>query len=92
MESEEAYSVEDEQQFWDGAYLFAFRPALFSDHAPQTELEECVSADCQTHGLIDNALRTFLSLTTTFRGINLPFSTLRRLNTDRDRTTCNLWR
>ena len=33
------------------------------------ELDETVSKDCPSHDLIDNALRSYLTLTTSFRGI-----------------------
>jgi hypothetical protein len=36
------------------------------------ELEDILSATCQTHELIDNVLRSYLAFTTNFKGIHSP--------------------
>lgn len=35
---------------------------------PRTELDEIVSAQCQTHDTIDNSLRAYLSFTSNYKG------------------------
>lgn len=37
-----------------------------------TELDDIVSVQCETHELIDNALRSYLRFTTTYRGSCAP--------------------
>ncbi len=67
-----SYSLDDEQQFWDGISLL--HTLLISDgitDAP-AELDDIVSTDCPSHALIDNALRSYLSFTTNYKGMHWP--------------------
>lgn len=66
MESEVSYSLDNEQQFWDG--MFA-TPAIGPPLNATTELDDIVSKNCDAHEDIDNTLRSFLSFTTKFKGI-----------------------
>jgi hypothetical protein len=77
MAFEVSYNLENEQQFWDGE-----RP-LHMQHPHQqacheradprnTELDDIVSTRCQSHESIDNSLRSFLNVTTNYKGMRRP--------------------
>ncbi|KAI9755836.1 MAG: threonyl-tRNA synthetase [Chaenotheca gracillima] len=84
MEFEVSYSLESEQQFWDGESLRFFlllAPQCFTglelrfgeDLADRgalgvyTELDDILSVPCDSHALIDNALRSYLHFTSNYR-------------------------
>jgi len=72
MEHEGSHDLENEQQFWNG--MTAPRPhaprcqnvchSIDANASPVPELEETVSKDCGSYTLIDDALRSYLSLIT----------------------------
>jgi hypothetical protein len=70
MAFEVSYNLENEQQFWDGAWCSACDPTIARiwKLTRTTELEDIVSTRCQEDELIDNALRAYLSVTTTYKG------------------------
>lgn len=65
-------TVETEEQFWDGQ---SSHPNLVSIHlmcaadltSPATELRDIVSAQCDSHEIIDDSLRSWLHLVSTCR-------------------------
>lgn len=65
MAFEVSYSLENEQQFWDG------EPAPPRWHLAaanrDSELDDIVSTRCQEHEAIDNALRSYLNVTTSYK-------------------------
>ena len=72
MAFEVSYNLENEQQFWDGKGALMRRPhhawcTLLTRCA--TELDDIVSTRCRQHDyeIIDNALRSFLNVTTNYR-------------------------
>lgn len=74
MEFEVSYNLENEDQFWDGQrYAPPSRSNTCKAEATDTkgtELDDIVAADCrEKHELIDNALRSYLSFTTNFKGM-----------------------
>jgi DNA primase large subunit len=82
-EFEVSYSLDNEQQFWDGecapscssqtyARSVLSRNRNTTNRPVPIELEEIVSVQCTSSGLIDNALRTFLHFTTNFKDEYLP--------------------
>jgi hypothetical protein len=72
MEFEVSYSLDSEQQFWDGKTVdfLTSTQRLMS----YIELEDIVSRQGATHELIDNALRAYLHFTTNFKGAPHPES------------------
>jgi len=69
-EFEVSYSLDNEQQFWDGTLISPrWRHALKNgtDQETPLELEDIVSASYGTHQLIDNALRSYVHFTTNFK-------------------------
>ncbi|KAI9834259.1 MAG: hypothetical protein M1819_003097 [Sarea resinae] len=67
MEFEVSYSLDNEQQFWDGRSLLFVLKALSRLTSLSAELDDIVSVHCQTHELIDNALRLYLHFTTIYK-------------------------
>jgi hypothetical protein len=66
MAFEVSYSLENEQQFWDGECARNPTTALHR-LTRATELDDIVSAHCQSHEAIDNSLRSFLNVTTNYK-------------------------
>jgi hypothetical protein len=67
MAFEVSYSLENEQQFWDGE-----RNSDPHQHQPRkligrVELDDIVTTRCQEHEIIDNSLRSFLNVTTNYK-------------------------
>jgi len=67
MDFEVSYSLDNEQQFWDGACRP--RVQLRNESNCFAELDDIISADTKTHELIDNALRSYLRFTANFKGV-----------------------
>jgi hypothetical protein len=69
MAFEVSYSLENEQQFWDGEC--AHNPHQYKPREliGDTELDDIVSTRCngQDHEIIDNSLRSFLNVTTNYK-------------------------
>lgn len=75
MDLEVSYNLDNEQQFWEGMHLHPppRKPRGYLLTYPAlVELEDIVSAQCESHELIDNALRAYLSFTTNFKGNRAP--------------------
>ncbi|KAK2768685.1 hypothetical protein FQN54_000541 [Arachnomyces sp. PD_36] len=76
MEFDVSYSLDNEQQFWDGRVgdaptgldSGALRLERTDPSLALSELEEIVSADCESHAVIDSTLRSYLSFTTNYKG------------------------
>lgn len=73
-----AYSLENEQQFWDGQEHFCPQGFLDFRLTQGIELDEIVSAHCETQSLIDGALKSYLTFTSSFTGI-LPTTAIARV-------------
>jgi hypothetical protein len=78
MAFEVSYNLDNEQQFWDGESACnpttgsrSRSPGLTSD----TELDDIVSTRCQEHEIIDNSLRSFLNVTTSYKCMLSPLVT-----------------
>ena len=71
MAFEVSYNLENEQQFWDGERLACLRaapPAVTPPVlTPRAELDDIVSTRCRDEESIDNSLRAFLNVTTSYR-------------------------
>lgn len=95
--------VENEQQFWDGEWLFldffwTSLPSLLPAHPKfirlltcwlliwflcVLELDDIVSRQCDSHELIDNALRDYLGLGSKFKSTTpVRFDVLSRYRTN----------
>lgn len=69
MAFEVSYSLENEQQFWDGERAPANTPTSARPRGltRDIELDDIVSTRCQEHEIIDNSLRSFLNVTTNYK-------------------------
>lgn len=65
MDAEASYNLENEQQFWQGTRGSIDRLSIAD--IVWTELENIVSGPGDSHELIDNALRSYLTLTASFK-------------------------
>ena len=68
-----SYSLDNEQQFWDGKCLptTSIFASLFKDITSSNlypEVDDIISTPCRTNESIDNTLRRYLSFTSNFSG------------------------
>lgn len=73
MEFEVSYTLDDEQQFWDGMSSRVLYVFIQTECA--LELDDILSVRCNSPELIDQTLRSFLRFTSTYRGPLPPSST-----------------
>ena len=76
MDFEVSYDLDNAEQFWEGEPCMSVLLCCVdvcvdwaNDDARWIELDDIVSTRCQTHETIDNALRSYLSFTTKYRGV-----------------------
>lgn len=67
MDADASFAIETAEQFWKGSVSKQINMWFF-DHVNRIlELDKVFEAPCETHEHIDDALRSFLSLTTQFK-------------------------
>ncbi|KAK5007020.1 hypothetical protein LTR28_005772, partial [Elasticomyces elasticus] len=65
MDTDTSHTVDNEQKFWDGMNVYLSMPK-YTLLIMFPELDGIVSARCETHELIDDALRSYLAFTSTY--------------------------
>lgn len=71
MAFEVSYNLENESQFWDGekTCTTATPPEGATRLIGDTELDDIASTRCESHEIIDNSLRSFLEITTSYKSM-----------------------